>query len=419
MIRRHQQALFAVLDRGVAATAGLMVIFALTRLLGAKLYGVFILAETIQILLALAIEQSPGQALIFLTANKDDENAFNDALRSVLWVKLLTFLALYALLELVAPWIAAAFDEPQLTALLRVLPLSTAGLILLGTANQVLTVRQRLQIVARNDALMFACLAFFFAGGWLLGLIDSPLSGMIALVLGRLAAGALATLSVLPVWRNALWGVRATHVREALRFGVLSLANTLGVFVYTKADILLLGLLASKASVGVYGACVAALAYYRVVADAMNLIVFPRIAARREEAPETVRRSVAKLYAGGVAFGVAMGLPASLAIFYYHETLLRLVFGEEYVAGAAVLIVFGVWGLLLPFYRLAGSVLNGLGHPGDNAKTTLLVGAINVALNVPLILWLDMFGAALASIASNVIGMTLLVRHVVRRTAHS
>jgi len=75
--------------------------------------------------------------------------------------------------------------------------------------------------------------------------------------------------------------------------------------------------------------------------------------------------------------------------------------------------------LLLPFYRLAGSVLNGLGHPGDNAKTTLLVGAINVALNVPLILWLDMFGAALASIASNVIGMTLLVRHVVRRTAHS
>jgi len=415
---RHRQAMYALLDRGTAALAGLLVVFALTRLLGPKLYGVFLLAETIHILLLLTLEQTPGQALIFFSANREDEEHL-DVLRSVLVVKTLAFLILYTIIFLLAEPLAQVFGDAAIAPLLRLLPIASFGMILLGTANQVHTGRHNLALVFRNELILFFCLALVFGVGWLGGWIVTPFAGMAALVAGRFVAGLLATRSIAPELRAVFRSTRTTHLLKSLRYGALSLANTLGVFVFTKTDILLLGLMASKASVGVYGACVAALAYYRMVADAMNLIVFPRVAARRELPLDQLRINIRRLYLGGALFGVLFGLPLSLVIFFNAGGLLALVFGGSFVIGAPILILFGAWGLLLPFFRLAGSVLNGLGYPGDNAKTTLLVGAINVALNLPLIYLFDAFGAAVASLLSNMLGMALLLNKMRRRLGYS
>lgn len=406
--------LYAVLDRGVAAGAGFLVIFVLTRLLGPENYGIFVLAESIHILLVFTIEQAPGQALIFFSANKPREE-LGVVLGSVLAVKGIFFIVLYALLLLLAGPIAVLFDEPAIAPLLRLLPIATLGLVLVGTVNQVRIGQQNLREVLINDSILFGSLGFAFLVCRYGELISNPLSAMVVLVSARLVAG-LVVFARMGSELNVLWRQAGlARFVDSIRYSLLCFANTLGVFINTKIDVFFLGIMSTKHSVGVYGACVAALAFYRLLADAANLIVFPRVSARRALPAKELRATVKRLYLGGATLVMLAGLPASLAIFLYRSEILTLVFGPSYVDGSAVLVVIGIWGLLLPFYRLAGSTLNGLGFPGDNAKNAVLVAGLNMGFNLPLIYFFDMLGATIASLLSNLIGMTLLARAILRR----
>lgn len=105
---------------------------------------------------------------------------------------------------------------------------------------------------------------------------------------------------------------------------------------------------------------------------------------------------IAAISLGGAAVAVALAAPIG-----------RL-FGDQFGGVFAVVLALSLFPLIRSMETLVGSALLGSGHQSVVARVALATAALNVALNVPLILWLGWWGAAIATYVSEIIKLVVL-----------
>lgn len=221
----------------VAWTVTLIVI----RMLKPSDYGLMAMAEILIGFAALFREMGLYEAMIQKRdlTQRQIEQSFG--------ILLLGNSLVYLLLFICAPWIAAFFGDPRLVDITRILgvqfPLAAVGVVQDAQLSRRMAFKRRslvkLAVVITNS---FTTLAFALSG-----------AGVWALVYGSLA-GAIVRPACLVLAAQYWCRPRFSHkdMGDMLRFSSFITASRIIWYVYSKADILLIGKLLGKEALGFY-----------------------------------------------------------------------------------------------------------------------------------------------------------------------
>jgi O-antigen/teichoic acid export membrane protein len=296
-------------------------------------------------------------------------------------------------LWVVAPWLAASiFHNSPATPYIRL----TALAIPLMSLSEVLGVvsrafgRVRYHVVARN---LVPQLAILFVVALVAALRMDPLwiaGGMVAAYLAACATAAVgAALSAGPELR----------VRPELRLGELYgyclpiLLNAMLYLVMGWTDILILGVFASSAQVGIYRVCIQFALIFDIVVLAINTGMAGRYAVLSHEGRTD---DLASCYNAANRWVSALCLPIFLAVALNSRDLLASM-GPAFVGGQVALAVLSFGQLCKSCLGSAGFVLILSGNQRVETWNAAAACAVNVIANLVLVPRLGAAGAALAT----------------------
>jgi O-antigen/teichoic acid export membrane protein len=231
----------------------------------------------------------------------------------------------------------------------------------------------------------------------------------VAFLVGGAAKLTYGLLIARPPWVAGCVSLRLARymVRASAPFAVGAVAS----FLYFRVDIVLLGVLASDAAVGVYSAAYRFLDALLLAPAALAYTAFPDWARRRQEAQDVMKL---------LRFLVATGFVASFTLGVWGETFMRLVYGNSYSNGAHIVSVLS-FGIPLLFVDVAAVWLAySCGYEARVVFVSLCALGANVVANVLLIPAIGAAGAAWATVLSeaiNAVGYLVLFRREIAAAA--
>lgn len=239
-------------------------------------------------------------------------------------------------------------------------------------------------------------LLLVLAGGvwWVTGDLTAP--GAMALhVAAAIIAFLIGAVLLLRARPSELDGVEVdTSSAAEWRSAILPLAMIGGVhMVSAQVGVVLLGLFRPEAEVGIYKVA-ASISVLAVVGLQMaNVVVQPHIArlfAIRDIALLQRLAGLAALVSTGIT------IPVFLLFIFGGKPLLRLLYGDAYVAAWLPLVVLGVGQFVSAIFGSVALLLSMTGHERDSFRWLTIAAASNIFLSLILIPKMGMLGAALS-----------------------
>jgi O-antigen/teichoic acid export membrane protein len=273
------------------------------------------------------------------------------------------------------------------------------GLIIFPQAlslAHVLQATERMQLVARIR--IFVQVASSVVG--LAGLYATH--SLVALVVPIFA-----TQVVTSAW--IAWRVRVDHgVRfelpsfrwwgELLGAGMPFLLTSVALLVILNADAIILGVLRGERELGLYSAAYVLASQLLTTGGPIMAAVYPRLAALSEEPGGGI--ALVRPLLGILGTGI---LPIALGGAVLADKVIAFLYGAEYQMAVPVLITL----MALPaigYYNTATiQTLSAGGHQRTVMNISFLTAATNIALNILLISFLGILGAAIAMVVAEVV----------------
>jgi len=138
---------------------------------------------------------------------------------------------------------------------------------------------------------------------------------------------------------------------------------------------------------------------------ALTAVFFPMVSelwARRE-----------RVLLGGalhflIKFSFILIIPAALMFIAFPDIVIRLLFGEEYIAGATALQILSGTAIVYTLFAILTSAMAGIGKPVVNTKVVGAMACLNFFGNLLLIPPYGIEGAAVATLCSFLLGVLIL-----------
>jgi O-antigen/teichoic acid export membrane protein len=373
----------------MAAQAIALVLVA--RTLGPATYGLFAIVTTLTLMATVVAEW--GLPLIATRVIAEGGAERRDLLPALVGLRLALGLAAAAAIVVLG---FAGSDSREvhlgvLVAGLSYLPLAWLGSVQIGA-----------QLDLRLERVAWATLAGGVTGlAWTLVAlaldagVPELAGGILASATAAAAAGLLLTPSGVPLrpridrvlWRRLLRA--ATPLAVAYGF----------VSVYFYIDIALLARLSSSSQVGLYDAAYRFMFLGILIPGAIVSSVY----ALAAESAASDRARFARL-ARELLSLCALALPLPVIVLCADpEGLLRLLYGGAYADGAPVLRVLGIGVALTIATGVVGPLLIALGEERVTLRISIAAAVLNVALNLELIPSLHAVGAAIATVATELV----------------
>lgn len=204
---------------------------------------------------------------------------------------------------------------------------------------------------------------------------------------------------VTPEYRAAEW-----------RQSVLPLALSGGMQLINKhADIIILGIFASAADVGVYRVVMQGALLVAFGLQSMNLVIAPEVAKLYSQNKIAELQKLVTLTARII---VLLTTPIVLLFVVFGEQILGFVYGAEYARGHTALAILAGGQVANAFFGSVGLLLNMTGHERDMARGVAVAAASNIVLNVLFIPLFGIEGAAFSTALTTLIWNVVLWRMV-------
>ena len=210
-------------------------------------------------------------------------------------------------------------------------------------------------------------------------------------------------LTLRPGWRSV---DLVSHLRSAAPF----MATTALYVVYARVDLVMIGALRGERAAAEYAVAVRATDLVPLLLPAAAAVLNPVMAAAAR-AGDGARLGRAMVLAS--TYATAFAVLAAVALIAFRGPLLAL-FGTEYGAGATVLVVLAIAQVFSTAMGPNGMALQMAGHASQAAVAVGWSAATNVVLNLALIPYLGIDGAAVATAISLVIRNVLLAAQAAR-----
>ncbi len=173
----------------------------------------------------------------------------------------------------------------------------------------------------------------------------------------------------------------------------------IAVVIYTRIDAVMLGQMLGNSSVGIYSVALRISEIWYFIPMTIVASTFPSIIEAKQRSEQSYIYKFEKLFR--ILFIIALGL-ALLTTFFAHFAI-RFLYGSEYIESAGVL-VLQTWSGVFVFLGVAG----GRWFLAENLQRlliyrTVLGATTNIVLNILLIPKFGVYGAAMATLASQAI----------------
>jgi len=182
-------------------------------------------------------------------------------------------------------------------------------------------------------------------------------------------------------------------------FGVSSLAATISLW----TDSIIIGLFIGPVAVGVYRIAVSIAMSVGGLIGGVNKVIFPVLASaegRGEDSINDLNRAIK--YSSFIAFPAVVGLALS------SDALVRVFFGAQYADSAIPLMLLSFICFDMMFTSLLSSYLGAKKRTKIIGYSAVATSIANVVLNVILIPFIGMIGAAIASVSTRLFNAFLL-----------
>ncbi|MBF2047374.1 MAG: lipopolysaccharide biosynthesis protein [Elainella sp. C42_A2020_010] len=358
-----QGVLWSALQNWGSQVGSLLVFFLLARLLTPEAFGLVAMANIFLAFMQIFLQQGFAQSLI---QRQDLEPEHID---TAFWTNLAIGACLTAFGLTAAGWVAAQFQQPQLTPILQVL-----SLLFLITACG--NVQQALLERAFNfRATATRALAATLVGG--AAGIGLALAGFgVWSLVGQQVIQELT--GVLVLWHASDWRPRfrvsLPHFWQLFRFGMPILGFNFLNFLNSRADDLLIGYFLGAVPLGYYSIA------YRILGVMQQLLV----QTSQQIALPTFSRLQSDLEQFRQAFYTATQLtsliafPVFLGVLVLAPELVVMLFGEQWTPSIPVLQVLSLAGIFQSISFFKSSVFMAMGKPSWSLWLSLLTVVLNL-----------------------------------------
>ena len=303
------------------------------------------------------------------------------------WFSAVRGVALYVVGFLAAPWVAQFYGEPALVPLLRV---AFLNMLFLGLTNPSLYVLEK--------RLQFGRYVWIMQGSATLGTVLCLLIAIMAPSVWALVAGVV-TQGFLKCLGSFLFcpvhielHLNRDSLNELFRFSRRMIGLPILTYLFLQADILLMGRMLDKDTVGLY--------FMALTLCSIPRILFSRIAgpmvlpvlAEAQDSNEILRKRLLKMTRMLFLFG----LPMTTCLAVFSKELLTVVYGPDY---ARVSTAFGFLCYYILLYisgTLIASAYIATGRPDIHRWFTVSRVIFMIIIIYPAIIWLGPTGAASA-----------------------
>lgn len=175
-------------------------------------------------------------------------------------------------------------------------------------------------------------------------------------------------------------------------------------YIHNWTDILIMGVFLTSAAVGAYEVAWRILVPIFILSNAVSMAVFPQISAWDADGDQD---RIERIFPKALTPSVMLIIPAFFGALLLSNEILVLLFGEDFGAATLALPIL-VLGLVPRAIRvITGKTLQGLDKPQFVNRASIIDMGTNVVLNVILIWYLGLVGAAIATSLSYTVGATV------------
>ncbi len=397
---------------------GFGIIAVITRLVSPSVYGLFVLATSLVLLLQTLATLGLPKAIDYFVPQYRAEGRFAEARGVVvqaLGITLVASVATAVLLAAVAETLSRWFGEPSLYValllLLVALPLLAVYNVLLACFSAIKQLKYRVYTrdLVRPTVRFGATVALLFAGYGLLGVLGGYVAGLLVCVV----VGSVLFVRNAPDIVGA--DTKLVPTRPLLAYATpLAVAGIVHV-VLGQIDYFIIGAFGTTDGVGIYRVGYMIASNLLVVFVAVAPIFKPLVAEARHDDAAVIRH-----YRNATRWVTGLTLPLAIVIALGAEAYLSLIFTPQYAAATTAVGILVIGFLInVAFGGPDGTLLQGLGYSRLvllNSALLLGINAVGSALLVPVI---GITGAAIGSALSlAVVGVAALVQVYYLRGIH-
>jgi PST family polysaccharide transporter len=242
--------------------------------------------------------------------------------------------------------------------------------------------------------------AFFISSGFkiFLILINAPLVGFVwAFTIDFILAGLLLFFIYQKKNKDIFkWRFRFLEAKGLLRDCWPLILSGIAVMIYMKIDQVMIGKMLNDSEVGIYSAAVKISEAWYFIPTAIATSVFPAIIKSKQKSKQLYLKRMQKLY----DFSTWSSIGFALLITFFSGIIINVLYGDEYARAASVLSVH-IWAGVFVFMGVvSGRYLVNENLTKVSFYRTLLGALINVLLNIGLIPFLGVLGAAITTLVS-------------------
>lgn len=198
------------------------------------------------------------------------------------------------------------------------------------------------------------------------------------------------------------------HFRSLFDFARFSWLGNLSGRTFNDMDVIVLGALVSPALVGVYAVAWSLTSFVGAFGSSIHQSTFPELS--RASAEER-RNALEGLLTDSLSNIGLFAIPGLFGAAVVGDRLLRL-YGDEFVRGATVLVLLVCAMLLWDYQNQALGTLDAINRPDLSFRVNVVFVALNLGLNVALVVAFGWVGAAVATVLSTAVGLSLAVGYL-------
>jgi len=177
-------------------------------------------------------------------------------------------------------------------------------------------------------------------------------------------------------------------------FGKYYLFSNISRYLYNWTDVLIIGLLLTTTEVGEYEVAWRIAGVTILLSSAVGTAIFPKISAL---ASSEDTKEIRNLTRSSIIYSTIVILPALFATIFLAQDILSILFGQEYISAAYVLIILLIGRLFQGPLIVLEKIVQGIDSPEISAKINIFSAVFNILLNCIFIWSIGLVGAAIAT----------------------
>lgn len=189
-----------------------------------------------------------------------------------------------------------------------------------------------------------------------------------------------------------------------LSFGMIVFAGNIANSFVAYADTLFLTYFATLEKVGLYQAALSTSQLVLVFANALTVVLFPIISemwSRKE------KDKIASGFSSLLKFSFIFIIPVAFVLIAFPELVITNLVGEKYINASSILQILALGTAMSSIFVILTTISNSISKPWLATKSIVIVGTINVLLNIFFVVFLSLgpLGSAISLVISFFVGV--------------